>query len=126
LVQYTYSQLQVLLPGETNAPGTALGYVGSPAPISVAAQGSTPTTITVNTVDANFNIVNVSDTIKLTTSDNSAYLPAANVTTVNGTAVFSGANGILFQSAGSQTVTASDLSTANIPNGTSAAVTVGP
>lgn len=126
MIQRTYTQMQVLLPGETNAPGTALGYVGSPTPISIAAQGSTPTTITVNACDPTWHIVNVTDTIQLTTSDGSAYLPAGNVDMVGGTAVFSGQNGILFQSTGSQTVTSSDLTSATVPSATSASVTVGP
>jgi hypothetical protein len=127
LVQLKATQLQVLLPGETNAPGTTLGYVGTPTAISLAAQGLTPTPVIVNACDANWNIVSgVNDTISLTSSDSSAFLPAA-MSMVNGTASFTGANGVLFQSQGSQTVTATDTTTgATLTAGTSAAVTVGP
>jgi hypothetical protein len=127
LIKYTFTQLQVLLPGQTNAPGTVLGYVGSPTPISLAAQGLNPTTVIVNACDSSWHIISgVSDTIHLTTSDGSAYLPA-DMNMANGTATFSGANGILFQSTGSQTVTAADLTSLTVTNSaTSAAVTINP
>jgi hypothetical protein len=126
LIHRTATQLQVLLPGETNAPGTALGYTGSPTPISLAAQGLTPTTITVNACDSQWNIVNKTDSITISTTDGGAFTSNASVSMVNGTAIFSGSNGILFSDDGSWTVSATDLSTATIPIGTSAPVTVGP
>ncbi len=122
LAKLTATQLQVLLPGETNAPGTATGKIGTPIPQST----STPTTVTVNAVDANWNIVSVSDSVHITSSDGSAFLPN-DESLVNGTVTFSGANGLLFQSQGSQTVTATDTATGTtIAPGTSSAVTVGP
>lgn len=126
MIQRTYTQLQVLLPGQTNAPGTVLGYTGTPTPISLATQGLNPTTVTVNACDASWHIINgVSDTIHLTSSDTSAYLPP-NMAMVNGVASFTGANGVLFQSTGSITVTAADVTSATVTNtATSAAVTIG-
>jgi hypothetical protein len=123
MIQRQFTQLQVLLPGQTNAPGTTLGYVGTPTPQSV----STPTTVTVNACDASWNIISgVNDTIQLATPmDGASFLPTATAM-VNGTVTFSGANGLLFQTQGSQTVTATDTTTATIPVATSAAVTVGP
>jgi hypothetical protein len=126
LINRPFTQLQVLLPGETNAPGTALGYTGSPTPISLAAQGVTPTTITVNACDSQWNIVNETDSITISTTDGGAFTSNASVSMVNGTATFSGSNGILFSDDGSWTVSATDLSAATIPVGTSAPVTVGP
>ncbi len=127
LVQLNATQLQVLLPGETNAPGTTLGYVGTPTAISLLAQGANPTPVIVNACDAHWNIVSgINDTISLTSSDLAAFLPKA-MSMVNGTASFTGANGVLFQTQGSQTVTATDTTTgATLTAGTSAAVTVGP
>ena len=127
LVQRTYTQLQVLLPGQTNAPGTALGYVGTPTPISLATQGLTPTTVTVNACDATWHIIaSVIDQVTLSTSDGSAFLPP-NQFMVNGTASFSDANGILFQTTGSQTVTAQDLTSTTVTaTATSAPVTIIP
>jgi hypothetical protein len=110
LVKRTFTKLQVLLPGQVNAPGTVLGYTGTPTTISLGTQGFTPTTITVNAVDATFHIISgATDVVHLTTSDGSAYLPPADVSMVNGTATFTGASGILFQSTGPQTVTGTDV-----------------
>jgi len=125
LIQRVATQIQVLLPGQTNAPNTTLGYTGTPTPISISGQGITTTTITVNACDANWNIVSIADQIKITgSSDGNAYLPQNNVFMTGGTAVFSDPNGILFQSTGPQTVTATDLSNTNFPPATSAAVQV--
>jgi hypothetical protein len=124
LIQRTFTQLQVLLPGETNAPGTANGKIGTPTPVSLAA--NTPTTITVNAVDSTYHIISgVSDVIHITSSDGSAFTPI-DTGMVNGTLVLSGSNGLLFQTQGSQTVTATDKTTVTIPAATSSAVTVGP
>ena len=124
LAKLTATQLQVLLPGETNAPGTLSGKIGTPTPQSV----STPTTVTVNAVDANWNIVSLSDTVQLSTSDGNAFIPGS-MSLVNGTATFSGVNGLLFQtqSPPTMTVTATDEATGTIIlPGISSPVVVGP
>lgn len=127
LIKRVPYQLQVLLPGQTNAPDTVLGYTGTPTPISVSGQGLTTTTVTVNMCDATWHIVNNSDSVLLSTSDGGAFLPSTNpLGMVNGTATFSDPNGILFQTQGPQTVTAVDQSNPSILSNTSAAVTVGP
>lgn len=125
LVQRTFTQLQVLLPGQTNAPGTASGYVGTPLPQSLSA--GIPQTVTVYAVDPAFHIVSgVSDSIALTASDGSAFLPMA-MNMTNGIATFADANGILWGSQGVFTVTASDTTSTTVTNSaTSAPVTVGP
>ena len=126
LVKRGFTQLQVLLPGQTNAPGTALGYVGTPTTISLAAQGFNPTTVTVNACDATWHIISgASDQIHLSTSDGSAFLPA-DLSLSNGTVTFSGANGVLFQTAGPQTVTATDYTDGTKTPNTSAPVTIDP
>jgi hypothetical protein len=124
LVKRKMTQLQVLLPGQTNAPGTTLGYVGTPDPQSV----STNTTVIVNAVDSSFHIVSgISDTIHLTTTDGGAFLPD-DLAMVNGTATFADANSLLFGTTGGPfTVTASDVTPATtILPVTSAPVMVGP
>jgi hypothetical protein len=124
-IKRTPTQLQVLFPGQVNAPGTTLGYTGTPTPISIAAQGTTTTTITVNLCDATWHIVNATDNITITgSSDTAAYMPANPAAMVNGTATFTGDNGILFQTTGPQTVTAHDNSDPTISDGTNAPVTV--
>ena len=126
LVKRGFTQLQVLLPGQVNAPGTALGYVGTPTTISLAAQGFNPTTVTVNACDATWHIINgASDQIHLSTSDGSAFLPA-DLSLSNGTVTFSGANGVLFQTTGPQTVTATDYTDGTKTPNTSAPVTIDP
>jgi hypothetical protein len=67
LIKRPFTQLQVLLPGETNAPNTLSGKVGTPDPI----HSGDFVTVTVNACDAVWNIVNVTgDTIHMDTSDN--------------------------------------------------------
>ena len=83
LAKLTATQLQVLLPGETNAPGTVSGKTGTPTPQSVG----TPTTVTVNAVDANWNIVSLSDTVQLSSSDTRIYFYTGSMSLVNGTVI---------------------------------------
>ena len=127
MIQRKFTQLQILLPGQTNAPGTLLGYVGSPTPQSVSGSG---TDIIVNAVDSSWHIVSgITDTIHITTTDGSAFLPN-NTAMVNGTATFTGANNLSFgtPSSPTYTVTASDVTatSTNIAPVTSAPVVVGP
>ena len=113
------TQIQVLLPGETNAPNTVNGKVGTPTPISLGAGGIA--NVTVNACDANWNIVPVNgNSIVFSSSDSSASLPA-NGTFVNGV---SSGNTIGFSTTGSQTVTATPSST--FAPATSSPVTVNP
>ena len=123
-----FTQLQVLLPGETNAPGTLAGKVGTPLPVSLSADYGEEN-ITVNACDSNWHILNgVTDTISLTTTDASALTPG-NAALVNGTITF-GVTGVtlplVFGTVGSWTVTASDISVTNVPPATSSSVTVVP
>src|SRR5262249_41943449 len=76
--QAAFTQLQLLVPGETAAPGTASGKTGTPsAQIMGIGFG-----VTVNAVDAYWNLVNtVSDTVNLTSTDTSATLPVATALT---------------------------------------------
>ena len=127
LIKRVPYQLQVLMPGQTNAPNTALGYTGTPTDISVSGEGLTTVTVTVNMCDATWHIVNSSDSVTLSTSDSGDYLPATQpVGMVNGTATFADPNGILFVNQGPRTVTAVDNTTATILQGTSASFNVVP
>ncbi len=125
LIKRTFSQLQILLPGQTNAPGTVLGYVGTPTPQSFSGSG---TDITVNAVDSAFHIISgVSDIIKISTTPGGNFLPT-DTAMVNGTATFTGGNNLLWGSEGTFTVTATDIAVTatNISPVVSAPVTVGP
>jgi hypothetical protein len=123
LIQRTFSQLLVVLPGQTNAPNTATGLVGTPTPNSLGATGGQEI-VTVLAVDAKFNPVpGVTDSIAITTTDpNAPTAPAASL--VNGTEQFTD---FYFADQGSWTVTATDeASGTTIPPATSSQVTVGP
>ncbi len=108
------TKLQVLLPGETAAPGTPTGKTGTPTPQTAGV----PFNVTVNAVDDSWNIIPyVRDTVALTTSDDTAILPG-NAALANGAATFS----VMFGVSGTYTVTATDVSISNIAAGTSASV----
>ncbi|HTR41603.1 MAG TPA: hypothetical protein VMH87_08315 [Pseudomonadales bacterium] len=117
LIKRSAYQLQVLLPGETNAPNTVSGKIGTPIPQSDNAE----TMVTINMCDQNWNIVNSSDIITLSSSDESADLPG-DAALANGTLT----EGMFFGSQGSFTVTASDVTAPTILPNTSSSVTVGP
>jgi hypothetical protein len=68
----SFSKLQLLAPGEVAAPGTVSGRTGTPT----AQTAGTAFNVTVNAVDANWNVVtNVTDTVGIASSDNNATLP---------------------------------------------------
>ena len=114
---YTFSKLQLLVPGETAAPGTATGKTGTPSGQNVTSDFF----ITVNAVDANWNRVStVTDLIGITSSDPIATLPA-NTNLSGGTQSLD----FTFNTSGSQTITASDLTDGSKIANTSAVITVG-
>ena len=101
LLKRVFYQLQVLMPGESNAPGTPTGKTGTPA----AQAATAPFDVTVLAVDANwYPITSTSDTVHFTSTDGSASLPG-DAALVNGSGTF----GMFFGSSGSWTVTASDV-----------------
>jgi len=116
LLKRAFTQLQVLLPGETNAPGTVSGKTGTPTPVN----SGDLVNVTVNAVDATWHIVNVSGhTVHLTTTDGTAITP-------NDAALSGGTmTGIIqFNSPGSWTVTASDVTDPSKTPNTSSSLTV--
>lgn len=117
LNQQAFTMLQVLMPGETNAPGTPSGKIGTPA----AQQVGVPFNVTVNAVDASWHVVNSSDTIHITSTDSSATLPLDGPLAA-GTGSFS----MSFNTAGTFTVTASDTTDSTKASGTGASTTVTP
>ncbi|MCX6235923.1 MAG: HYR domain-containing protein [Bacteroidetes bacterium] len=104
-----FTKLQLLVPGETAAPGSLFGKIGTP----ISQTAGTAFNITVNAVDANWNVINtVTDVVGITSSDANANLPA-NASLSGGTQTFS----VTLNTAGSATVTASDITdTGKIPN----------
>jgi hypothetical protein len=112
-----FAKLQLLVPGERAAPGTPSGKTGTPT----AQTAGTPFTVTVNAVDASWNVVSSTHTVAITSSDANATLPA-NAALVAGTKAFS----VTLKTAGSRTVTASDVTDGTKAAGTSPPITVNP
>lgn len=112
----TVTGLQILVPGETAAPGTASGKIGTPT----AQTQTLAFPVTVNAVDANWNVVSsVTDMVGITSSDGAANLPA-NAVLVAGTKTYS----VTLNTAGTATVTASDVTNPARTANTSPAITV--
>lgn len=113
------ARLQLLVPGETAAPGTAAGKAGVPA----AQTAGTAFSVTVNAVDAYWNVVPSADgthySVQLASSDANADLPGeANLN--NGTKIFSGT--VMLKTAGvATTLTVSDVDSNTVPTSTSPA-----
>jgi hypothetical protein len=123
LIKFTATQLQVLFDGETNAPGTVLGYTGSPTPVSGANSGGAFANVTINAVDSTFHIVpGVTDTIHLTCSADPNATEPTDAALVNGTLT----EQVLISAPGNWTVMATDTSAHPLTSGTSAAITVNP
>ncbi len=109
-----YTRLQVLLPGETAAPGTATGKTGTPTAQTVGV----PFNVTIRACDDTWTTVTtVTDAIQVLSSDASATLPAT-------TQLASGTwtTTVTFNAGGSFTIFAHDLTDGTIPDGTSASV----
>lgn len=109
-----FARLQLLVPGETAAPGSPTGKTGTPA----AQAGGFAFGVTVSAVDANWNLVSSSDTIRLTSTDPLAVLPPDTVLS-DGTRSFS----VSLRTTG-QTITATDLTDATKASSTSPAISL--
>src|SRR5262245_27351285 len=116
LIAGPYSRLQVLVPGESPAPGTPSGKTGTPR----AQTEGVPFNVTVRACDSNWNLVtSVTNLIQISSSDNSATLPA-DAALSGGTRTFA----VTFNAApGPFTVFAHDQNDNTVPDGASAAVT---
>lgn len=112
-----FTKLQLLVPGETAAPGTASGRTGTPT----AQTAGTAFMVTVNAVDANWNMVSSTHTVRMTSSDGAATLPT-DAALVAGTKTFS----VTLNTAGSMTVTATDITDGSKTANTSPSITVYP
>ncbi len=112
-----FSRLQLLVPGEFALPGTPSGKTGAPSAERVGAGF----TVTINGVDAYWNVVATNDFIHLTSSDTNALLPG-DAPLVNGTL----AQTLTNQNSGTQTLSVTDLTQLEILGVTSSAYTVAP
>jgi subtilisin-like proprotein convertase family protein len=116
VVAGAFAHLQVLMPGETNAPGTATGKTGTPSPETV----DVPFDVIVYAVDANWNIISTNDTVHFTSTDPSAILPA-DAPLSGGTGTFS----VTLVTGGTNSVTVSDVTNPGIGSNTSSPTSVG-
>src|SRR5947208_3224550 len=112
-----FTKLQLLVPGETAAPGTGSGKTGTPN----AQTAGTAFTVTVNAVDANWNVMSSTDTVGITSTDTNATLPG-NAALASGTQTFN----VTLKTAGTKTLTASDITTPAKTPDTSLGITVNP
>src|SRR5262249_10594099 len=111
-----FSQLQLLVPGESSAPGTPNGKAGS-ASQQIAGESFS---VIVNAVDAYWNkVATATDVVGVTSSDAAASLPA-NTSLIAGTQTLS----VALNTIGSATIPASDLSDGSKPAATSPSITV--
>src|SRR5437867_9147251 len=111
-----FVKLQLLVPGETAAPGSATGKTGTPS----SQTASIGYSVTVRAVDANWNLVNTSThTMGITCTDPNDLLPA-NAALVAGTKSMSLTN----KTAGSWTITATDITDGTKTANTSPSITV--
>src|SRR5205823_1917146 len=120
------TKLQILLPGEVAAPGTATGMTAA-TPTAQTAGTAIGSGIVVNAVDANWNVVSTATTnVTIASSDANATIAddngatAGNMTLVAGTRALSS---FTFKTVGTRTVTATDAGGTLTAN-TSANVTV--
>ncbi len=112
-----FEKLQLLVPGETAAPGTATGKTGTPS----AQTAGTELTVTANAVDAYWNVVSsVMDAVGITSTDANAVLPS-NAALAAGTQTYP----VTFKTAGTWTLTAMDASDGGKTLNTSPSITVG-
>ena len=109
-----FSQLQLLLPGESAAPGTGSGKTGTPS----AQTAGIPFLVTVNACDASWNVVTtITHTVRILSSDASASLPAA-AQLSSGTGTYL----VILNADGNFTIYGHDQSDGTIPDGASASV----
>ena len=111
----SFSKLQILLPGETAAPGTENGKTGTPS----AQTAGTAFDVTVNAVDDNWNKISSTNIIAITSSDVNAVLPSS-------AALVSGSNtySIILNTSGTSTVTATNNTNGSISANTSPSTTI--
>ena len=110
-----FQKLQILVPGETAAPGTISGITGTASAQSLAV----PFDVSVRAVDAFWNLISTSDTVTLSASGPVAILPPS-AALVAGRKTFS----ITLYSAGTHTVSATNVTSPAITGATSSPITV--
>ncbi len=116
MAERKFTKLQILLPGEIAAPGTATGKTGTPD----SQLQFTSFNITVNAVSDDWVLMaDVTDTVTFSSSDPIALLPL-DTPLVNGSATVE----VALDTAGTHTITATNVTDPSIESATSSEVTV--
>jgi len=122
----TVAKLEILVPGETTAPGTSTGKTGSPSSQSLGV--AIANGIVVNAVDANWNTVTgATPNVAITSSDTSATIADDNGAAAGNLTLGAGAgtlSSFTFNNGGAQTITATDAA-GILASSTSAPITLG-
>ncbi len=112
-----FTRLQVLLPGESAAPGTVSGKSGTPSPQTVGY----PYTVTVRACDDTWTTVTtVTDVVSLLSSDKTATFSPATAQLASGVGTYT----VTMNAAGTYNVQAHDETDGTIPDAFSSLVTV--
>lgn len=113
LVKRSATKLQILLPGETAAPGTPTGKTGTPT--TQALYVGFP--VTINAVDDTWHVIPTvsGDMIHLSSTTDQYTTFPADAALQNGTVTI---NDVFFTQPGMQNITASDVTNTNMANGT--------
>jgi len=102
MIKRPFTKLQVLMPGETSAPGTATGKTGTPNAQAVGV----PFDVVVNAVDDTWHLIGLAANDEIAISSSDANFPAVNnATLVAGTKSFN----VSFGTDGNFTITATDV-----------------
>lgn len=119
LSKRVFTRLQILLPGETSAPGTATGKTGPPDPVPLYE----PIPVTINAVSQDWALMSdVTDVVSLTSSDQMAvFEPTPELPLAGGTVTVN----VTFITQGPQTITVTDVTNPEIDPDTSTEVTLG-
>jgi hypothetical protein len=116
LIKRQFTQLQVLLPGETNSPNTLTGKTGIP----MAFNPYDEVDVIINAVDSTYHIVNSTDALNIGASDTTATITTPTPALTGGTVTVP----VYFGTSGSWMVTATDTTSTNIPVATSSSITI--
>jgi hypothetical protein len=121
LFKRDYVQLQVLWPGETNAPNTLTGKTGTPLPVDLGGPAGGLIPVEIYAVDSTWHIItSATSTLSITASDPSVLPTSASGTLSNGKFT----ENVQFTSGGSFIITAADTLNSSITNGISSSITV--
>lgn len=113
----SFERVQIVVPGQTPAPGTVAGVAGTPA-----SQGATqPFSVDLYSTDDYWNPVPANDVLRVVSSDDGASTPVT-ATLSDGT----GSASVFLGSVGAQTLTVNDLSDGSIRAMTTAPIMVIP